>query len=169
MARIDVTQATVLERIVERLRSELDLPEQRCYETLDADSPLVVPPGGEFFITVSPGEGQFVPGEQAVGNVTEEWRVNVAVFARIHLDQSGRDLEVLLRAGRGMLAIKRDVLAALVGHDLVDDDGNTFLRNLLYIMSVAAPRVMERGRESGALTLYQMTIEVGVEFDWELT
>ena len=37
MARIDVTQATVLQRIVERLRSQLSLPEQRCYETLDAD------------------------------------------------------------------------------------------------------------------------------------
>jgi len=169
MARIDVTQATVLQRIVERLRSQLSLPEQRCYETLDADSPLVVPPGGEFFLTISPGQGRFVEGEQAIGNVTEEWTVIVAAFIRIHLDEAGRDLEVLLQTGRGMFPIKRRILAALVGHDLTDDNGETFLRNLLYVIAVAAPRVIEGGRTSGPLSLYQMTLEIGVDFDWELT
>lgn len=151
------------------MRSQLTLPEQRCYETLDADSPLVVPPSGEFFLTVSPGAGRFIEGEQAIGNVTEEWIVVVAAFVRIHLDQPGHDLEVLLREGRGMLSVKKSILAALVGHDLLNDDNDSFLRNLLFVASASAPRVLERNRESGPLSLYQMTMDVGVDFDWELT
>ena len=168
MARVDITQDIVLERIVERLRSELDLSEQRCYETLDPDSPPVVPPGGEYFLTVSPGQGRFVEGEQVAENLTEEWSVVVATFIRIHLDQPGRDTEVLRRAGRGAFAVKKLLLAALAGHDLTDTNGQTFLRNLLYATTTEAPHVIEGQRESGPLTLCQMKIEFGVDFDWSV-
>lgn len=169
MPRIDVTQDVVLERIVDRLRSQLDLSDERCYDTLDPNSPPLVPPGGEYFIIVSPGTGRFVEGEQAPPNVTEEWTITVTLYVRVHLDRTGRDAEVLRNAGRGLFGVKWLVLRALVGHDLATDDEDTFLRQLCYATGTAAPEVVEGRREMGALFLYRLQLEFAIEFDWDLT
>jgi hypothetical protein len=169
VARIDVAQDVVLERLVERLRSALGLPEQRCYETLSPDSPPVIPPGGEYFLTVSPGPGRFVEGEQVAGNITEVWSVVVSIFSRVRLDESGRDQETLRKAGRGLLAVKQKVLTALCGHDLQTRGNDTFLRWLLYAESCTEPRVLERQAELGPLRLANMELEFGVHFDWDIT
>lgn len=167
MARVDITQDVVLERIATRLRSELDLTESQCYETMEPEEPPAVPTGGGYFLTVAPQESQFVEEQQHPVQCMEQWAVAVTIYSRVHLDQTGRNQNALRDAARGLLAIKKDVLAALVGHDLATSDGDVFLRQLLYARSCTAPRAMDKA--DGALTLAVMTITFGVDYDWDLS
>lgn len=169
MARVDVTQEVVLDRIIERLRSQLALNDRQCYETLDPNSPPAVPTGGEYFLTVAPGDGEFPDGEQAAENITEDWSVTVTAFSRIHLDQTDHDKEVLRNASRGLLAVKKKVLAALVGHDLAEQDTDTFLRQLLYISRCGRPELVSRDGANRGIALATLQLDFGVSFDWDLT
>lgn len=162
MARVDVTQETVLKRIVVRLRRQLRLNRSRCYETLEPEAPAIQPVGGGHFVTVAPGDGQFVEGEQAPPNVTEEWSVLVTVYTRIKLDRLNSDQELLRDASRGLLVLKRKILKALVGHDLTTRAGDTFLRQLLFA------RHCNRPQHDSERHIGWITIEFGVPFDWEL-
>lgn len=172
MARVDVTQDVVLERILAKLRSELGLNNRQCYETLDALAPPAIPKGGEWYVAISPTEGQFVEGEQAPPNVTEEWGIIVTIYTRIALDSTDHDEELLRNASRGLLVLKRAVLRALVGRDLQlespDDTGNTFVRQLIFARTCHRPVIMEREGEPRAM-LGMLSIEFDVHFDWDLT
>lgn len=169
MARVDVTQDVVLDRFVERLRSALKLNEQQCYETLNAEEPPAVPIGGDYFLTVAPGEGDFIDGEQAVGNVTENWAVTVTIYSRVRLDQTDHDKQTLSLAGRGLLHVKKDILKALVGHDLSEEDDDTFLRQTLYAIRTTRPELVSKDGATRGMALAVMRIDFGVSFDWDLT
>ncbi len=169
MTRVDVTQDVVLDRFVERLRSALKLNERQCYEALDSQSPPSIPIGGEYFLTVAPGDGDFIDGEQAVGNVTEDWAVTVTIYSRVQLDQTDHDKETLSVAGRGLLRLKKDVLKALVGHDLAEEDDDTFLRQTLYAIRATRPELVSKGGATQGMALAVMRIDFGVSFDWDLT
>ena len=166
MTRIDITQTVVVRRIVARLRDVLDLPDHRCYETLE---PLVDPPipkGGEYFLTVSPGDGRFdVPMQEAAGaaQLMELASVTVTAYAKIALDPGDRATEILHKVARGMLPIKGDILRALVGHDLVDEDGNTFLRAYLYAMQSWRPRY------NADTKIAMIAVAFGTDYDWDLS
>ncbi len=163
MARVDVTQATVLERMLAYLRSALNLNDRQCYECLQPDAPPRVPVGGECFVSVSPGEGEFIGGEQICENLTEEWTVTVTAYARIQLDSSDHDEKVLRDAGRGLLILKEKILRTLVGQDLITLDGDTFLRNLLFAQHATRPA---HDRDQG---IAWISLTFGVHFDWDLT
>tara|TARA_Y100000310_G_scaffold6676_1_gene7496 strand:- start:5938 stop:6441 length:504 start_codon:yes stop_codon:yes gene_type:complete len=167
MARVNVQQTDVLERIVLRLRDQLSLNDRQCYETLEPLAPPVIPKGGEWFVSVSPGEGEFVPGEQVPANITEQWHVIVTAYTRIKLDPTDHDAKLLRDASRGLLTIKRSVLKAIVGHDLttgsVDSPDDTFLRNLLYASRSHKPNY-DVEKQIGWIA-----IEVVVDFDWDLS
>ena len=169
MSRIDIKQDVVLERVVARLRDQLKMSDRQCYETLDALSPPIIPKGGQGCVAVSAGASTFVTGEQAPVNFTEEWSVTVTVYTRMALDAADHAEKWLRAARRGMLVLKRDVLAALVGYDLEDKDGHTFLRTPLYATRAHAPVVVERSGERDRTLLGLQSIDFGVDFDWDLT
>lgn len=166
MARVDVQQDEVLERFVARLRDQLNLGPSHCF--IVSDPALRVPPpvGGEYFVTVAGGAGQFDDGMQDGGGaeqLMETWTVTVTVYTRVKLDQSGHDDKLLVDTNRGLLRLKRPVLKALVGHDLVTEDGdNNFLRRFLYAISCGHPQY-DAGKAIGWLS-----IDFGVAWDWDL-
>jgi hypothetical protein len=167
MARIDVDQAVVLERIVARLRSALSLNERQVYETLSPDFLPRIPTGGDFFVAVSPLDGTFIDGEQVEDNITEEWGVAVTAYTRIRLDSTDRDEKMLRDASRGLLTIKKRILRALVGQDLKTDEGSEFLRDLLFARHCRQPDAAEI--PDGKIPVGRITLEFGVHFDWELS
>lgn len=165
MARVDVTQDVVVERIVARLRSELHLNERQCYEVLDPMAPPAVPVGGEYFMSVALGDGTFATAEQVSGNVTEETIFTVTIYCRIALDSPDRDQHALREPRRGLLMRKKSVLAALVGHDLTTEDDDTFLRTLLEARRAPRPEIVERD----SVYLVVLRLDFACDFDWDLT
>lgn len=166
MTRIDVTQEVVLARIVARLRDVLDLPEHRCYETLEPLADPPIPKGGDYFLTVSPGDGRFdVAMQEAAGaeQLQELASVTVTAYSKIALDPGDRATEILHKVSRGMLPLKRGILAALVGHDLLDEDGNSFLRSYLYAIQSWRPRYNADSK------IAAVAVAFGTDYDWDLT
>lgn len=171
MARIDVTESTVLARIVARLQGQLSLNARQCFETVQADSPPEIPVGGGYFVAVAPGPGSFVPEEQVAGNITEDWSVTVTAFTRVQLDSAGHDTAVLRDTSRGLLELKRRLLKALCGHDLTTESGDTLLRQYLYAQHCSAPQIgapLRAGRADGSVWVGWISITFGVSFDWDI-
>jgi len=166
MSRIDTTEDIVLTRIVARLRSELTLPDHRCYETLE---PLVDPPvpkGGDYFLTVSPGDGRFDEGMQVGGGadqLMEMSSVTVTAYSKIVLDPGDRATQILHKVSRGMLPIKKLILGSLVGHDLLDGDGNSLLRAYLYAIQSWRPRYNKDSK------IAMIAVGFGTDYDWDLS
>jgi len=163
--REDITQSEVLRLMMEHLRAALNLLPTQCVEAIEPSAPPKIARGGDFFITVSPGDGFFVEGEQAAGNVTEEWTVTVTAYARVRLDYSDTDEKLLRDTSRGLLEAKRRILAALVGRDLNTDDtpAATFLRQLLFAQRCGRPMYDEKE------TIGWISLDFGVHYDWDLT
>jgi len=163
--RIDTTQSLVLQRVVARLREALDLPEGRCYETLEPLADPEIPKGGDFFVTVSPGEGQFDEGMQDGGGraqLMERSSVTVTAYTKIRLDRSDHATHLLQKIHRGVLPLKHKLLAVLAGEDLTDEAGNRLLRHPLYALQAWRPRY---NRESG---IAMIAVAFGTDFDWDL-
>lgn len=165
MSRIDIDQCTVLKTVTDHLRNELRLNERTCFESLINPRNASPPAGGSIFVTVSPGPGDFPPGEQAPGNITEEWSVIVTIWSRIDLDSTGHDEALLRDSVRGLYSLKLQVLKALVGEDLETEDGDTFLRQLLHVTGCSAPA---SGNYGGTNMAY-LQLQFGISFDWDLT
>ncbi|MCP4539923.1 MAG: hypothetical protein GY832_22515 [Chloroflexi bacterium] len=163
MSRVDVAQHDVYDWIVSFLRLELDLGERSCYLTLDPDSPPIIPPSGDYFVTISPASGEFTQGEQIPGNISERSDVTVTVYTRIRLDSTDHDRQALLDASRGLIGSQMRVLAALVGKEIEGDDGETYLRVLAHTTHSTMPR-FDKARGIGS-----MGVDVGIEFDWDLS
>lgn len=137
----------------------MSLNERQCFIVLEPTTPPIIPMGGDLFVTVAPGEGVFVEGEQFAGNATEEWTVIVTAYSRSRLDSTDRDTKVLQDQTRGMLVLKGRVLSSLVGADLLID-GEPFLRTLLFAQQASRP-----GRDDENFISW-VDIVFGVHFDW---
>lgn len=162
MARIDVQEADVLLAFRERLKSELALPENRCYLTTEPEAPPKIPRGGDYFVSIALGDSQFVTDNQAPEQISEENTVIVTFYTRVQLDTPDAGERVLLLAARGLLPIKRKILKALVGHDLALPTGETFLRQLLFATHAARPRY-----DAQEAIAYQ-SISFAVDYDVDL-
>jgi len=166
MTRIDTTQDVVLTRIVARLRDQLDLPDHRCFETLEPMTDPLVPKGGDYLITVSPGDSRFdVDMQDAAGanQLMEMGSVTVTAYAKIALDPGDRATKIIHEVNRGMAPIKLRILKALVGHDLEDEDGNYLLRQLIYAMQAWRPQYNLDTK------IARIAVGFGVDFDWDLS
>jgi hypothetical protein len=173
MARVDVDQTQVLDSFMELLRLELPLTDRTCYITLDPPGQLAFIPASDWWITVSPGEGVFVDGEQSPGNITEDFSVTVTIYSRIRLDQAGRDTSLVLDGVRGLYPLKQRVLAATVGRELRltwkdEDVASTFLRAFLNVVHATAPQVAV-SKHDGHLSIAYMALTYRLPFDWDLT
>ena len=169
MARIDVTEADVLLALLTRLRLQLSLDENACFETLDPLD-LSVLPSGDFFVSVMQGGGTFEEGMQIGGGASqlmEEARFVITYYTRIKLDRGDRAEHILRHAGRGISAAKRAVLKAITAFDLTVASGagagSTFLRQLTTIVSASAPAFDK------PLALAYAQLDLKLPFDWDLT
>lgn len=166
MTRIDSTQDVILTRIVARLRDELELPATRCYETLTPLDEPPIPKGGDYFLTVSPGNGSFDVEMQSGGGVyqlMEMSSVTVTGYAMVALDPVDKETQVLHKVTRGTLPIKRAILKALAGHDLQDGDDNEMLRSFIYAIRAWNPQYNRDTK------MARFAIAFGIDFDWDLS
>ena len=165
MARVDITEAEVMEIVIDHLRTTLELNERQCYETV---SPLTPPknPLSEWWLTVSPGEGNFDEAMQSGGGrhqVTEEWQLLVTGYARVRLDSTDHDMQLLREVNRGLLHIKRRILWAMAQVDLhkIDSD-DTFQLKYLVVRHAGKPEYDE-DRQTGWQTVF-----FEMSHDWDL-
>lgn len=164
MARIDIEQAEVLDAIVSRLQTVLELSERQCFPMARATDVPSVPPGGDYFVTVAPGAGVFEPEEQAAGNITEIGEVIVSAYTRIKTDSTGHDRHLLMNDARGLLAVKKLLLEALCGHDPATEGDDTFLRQWLFAKRADAPDLVSAGADGIHCGVIRVTF--GVSWDW---
>ena len=165
MARRDVTAIEVLDSVLLRLRDQLKLDEAHCYDTIRPDV-FCIPPGGNYWVTVSWGGGSFDDAMQVGGGqeqTTHDAHVFVSVYTKIALDKTGNDHKLLTEKNRGLLELERKVLKALVAADLTVTDGSTFLRQFVPVLQDDPP-VYNTDKQVGTITLH-----FGVSFDWDLS
>ena len=166
MARIDAGQIDVLNAVVSRLQEVLDLTDRQCYPVAREQDVPSIPVGGDYWLTVAPGDGTFEPEEQVEGNITENAEITVTAYTRIKTDSTGHDRYLLMDNARGLLSIKKNILAALCGHDLATTGGDVFLRQWLHAKRASAPDLASAGRDGNVFGVIRVTF--GVIFDWRL-
>lgn len=165
--RVDIQEVDVYTSILTRLRSQLGLNTSNCSLSISPDDgDVVTPTGGNYFLNVGPGGGEFPADAQEGGGdsqCTENLTVLVAIYTKIRTDSVTEDTQTLTEATRGLLAIKRKVLKALVGFDLLDAAGHSFLRKL-----VLASHTMRPGIRRNKNGLAWLTVAFVIGFDHDL-
>lgn len=165
MARINTTLPEVLEAVAKRLRDQLEFGESRCFWALDrGEEPP--PTAADTFLIIKPDGGTFDAGLFVGGGteqLTDDTGLIVDLYSLLMLDRGGRDKEGLFHAAKGLYPLATRVVKALAGHDLViDDDGNTCLRELILPAGHSQPRVMDDNRG------VSMTVTFNLSFDWNV-
>lgn len=175
MPRADVDQSDVLTAVVSYLRTQLTLNETRCYEVIDPNEEPPFPISGDYWLQIALGSGQF-DDSLMTGAVREqlcEWMtITVGMYTRVYLDQTGHAREMLIKAGRGIVRIKRMVLNAFAGADLTVG-GSTFGRELWRpTFCTEAHHVATSGVEgaanAGGIEMLRMLLTFRCGFDWDL-
>ncbi len=167
----DTSQSFVLQQIVARLRAALSLDERSCYVSLSRWlSPKLAGYGGPYWIVVVPGEGRYDESYPAGGGaqqILERAQVEVAACTRIRLDQAEHADALFTDTTRGLLELKRQILQALAGHDLLGQDlgGGEYARILTQYLAPVAAGPAEYDPGSGIATL---GVTFTVEFSWQL-
>lgn len=111
--RSRATQEDILNAFAERLRQVYDPLNERNVVVDDQAIPAITPPG-RFYITISPGEGQFDKSLwETNGHATanEEGTIVVCCMSVNRRDPAGRSSQALLGTD-GLLPWKRKILAA---------------------------------------------------------
>jgi hypothetical protein len=112
-------ESDILQAILDRLRSELQLGERTAFLALSHSEPPKVPRAGDWVLTVTPGRSQYPLEEQAFGQqLVEELVITVTIYTRIALDPVDHAEALILDATRGLAEAKRRVARALAGRML---------------------------------------------------
>lgn len=131
----EITESTLLNTIITRLKTQLTLGDERCYPVNEPNTVKVALPGsGDYILQVSLGEPEYPQDEQAAEVCIERIPVEVTIYTGIKLDRNGRNDEGLKSTTRGMFPIRRLVLKALVGYAI------TGLASLLYASHSSRPQ-----------------------------
>lgn len=164
MARINIKQADVQTSLTAALVSGLAIDATRMLEVVDPLRPPDLLPTGDYFVSVSIGEGNFPIDEQGAAQLNENTQVLVTAYTKLRLDNPGSEHELLHHATRGVLFLKKRMLAILAGVDLTTNAGaDTFLRDRLLIRHASAPNF------DPAPGVGWITITCEVNFDWDLS
>ena len=167
MPIIDTDQDTVLRALVKLLQTKLSLDDRHCFETVTPLQEFGNPQSGDFWVTVSSGDGGYEEGQFQTGGgaaqVVEFGEATVMGFSRIRLDGTDRDTKLLHDLRRGLYGIKKKLLGALVGEQLIDDQGNELLRSLIVAKRAVKPDYAPK-EATGWIGVVFST-----DFDWNLT
>ena len=167
MARVDYTSHGAMALLLSHLRRQLDLNETTCFETLFPDAPPRLPAGGGLQVTVAPVGGIFDVELQiggGAGQLMESETWTVTIYSRLNLDRAHHDEQLLRHAIKGLWPLKQKLLKAIIGVDLtINDDDDTFLRQLLYVTRSGAPKY-DPDKHVGWLS-----VDVAIDFDWDLS
>jgi hypothetical protein len=163
------TPDVIWPRIVDRLIDQITTATtSTCYLSLDPNR-LPSPNPGEFIYVVTPAvSGQFDEGAFDGGGpdmATVRWPVVVTVHSIAMNDESGRDAEFIANATRGIVAKGTEVVKALAGHDLQDEEAPSqdLLAQPIFPDNAALDRDNPQ-KGSGLIQFGFMVI-----FDWNLS
>ncbi len=151
----------VLESVLLFYRQRLELPEDAVFPTVNILAPGEALPGGEFFITITVGDGQFPLEEQDDEQLRENCQFTAMAFLRKTADWGGRDTQFLLDRRRGALALQNRLLL-IVGEELKDPPGDFLIASRVYAVGTIAPTYDD------VKLLGWTGVRFGVEFDWSI-
>lgn len=164
---IPTTQDVVLQRVVARLISQLSgsgFAAANCY-VADPPEPPTTDMAHNLFVLVTAGSGQYPDDVHAGGGANtpfEESSVWVTIYSRIKLDRPFAADASLTNASRGLLPIKRLVLKALCGHNLLDGSGNEILTRYMAPFNCSQP-----GRDTEDFAAVSLAFHT--DFEWDLS
>lgn len=168
-------QATILERIVARLISQIEVLQPETCFVSDLPTPIVWPPSSDLFVTVSPGEGEYDQGMFAAAGeqqVCERGSFIVAVFKSQQADSISAAQTVMLQPGEGSLAYwKLAILQALL-KDAWEPSNNVgpLLRDALYPIRASKPEeIRQWGDDESGPRWSRMMMAFGITWDWDIT
>lgn len=121
-----------------------------------------LPQGGDHFAALSLDSVSYPPVAQSAGEILEATaQLNLAVYARVALDQGFSGEVLMTDPRRGLWPLSRRLLAALAGSLLRDDSGRgRLIDNLVLIRSESVG-----WGESGRLTLAYLVHHLQATFD----
>lgn len=153
-----------------KLRTDLSLTENTCYEVEHPDLAPQEITQGSVVITVCPGDGSFPIEEQASVQLAEDSDVIVTWFTKISLDRQSRITNLLHDAERGILPWKARILRSLMptpasagGNRILLPSGNNFMRGEVTAKSY------HRANWDKDKMIGWASLTFGVGFDWDLT
>ena len=168
MARIATTQLAILEAVKRRIVAQ-------CGPMLNENTVIITdaeePPDGTQNSTVATlwvTDGNFDEALHEGGGAdqTVEYAgVEITLFSRNWSDRKGLGAQSLREASRGLLELKRSLLAAFSAHDLQDADGNELLVNLMAPLSAARPRKTTHKDKP----LADLQLAFSTDFLWDLS
>lgn len=164
--RIDSSLDIILNRIVARLREQIEgANEANCYVSDDPDG-LPAGNSSQFIYVVSPApSGRFNEGMFDGGGTlqaTVDTVLTVTVHSTAMNDQPHRAEQFFLNESRGLFASKASpVLKALAGHDLTDQEGDWILTQPIIPLDYNWERPNQK----------KGSVQFGfrIMFDWKLT
>jgi len=166
MAFRDATQAEVFQAVLAFYRQRFNLPPECVYPSIEPLNPPLVPPGGDFWISVAIAEGEFPHEEQDDEQLFESSALTVMGFTRMQLDQANKETAFLFDPQRGALAIKAKLLL-IVGHQLEIADGANPEGAGITASRVFARRSIKPSYDDQNGVGW-VGIVVGVDFDWHV-
>ena len=161
---------TVLEAVVTRLIDQIsELTTKTCF--IATEPPDDIPPNvrDNLVCVVSPTDSRFDLGvhDGAGADGTFEYAgVMLTIFSSMKLDRVGHDESLLLDVKRGLYVVKKSILKALSGHNLLDANDNTLLVNWMAPLSCESPRAA-RDNKHGLTGSF--AIVFSTDFDWDLS
>ena len=167
MKCVNVTGNTVLASVVSWLRSALNFQPEQCYEVANPDEIPSVPIAGHWWCTVAGGDGQFVEGNQDASQCSEQTEVIVTAYTRIQTDMTDHAENLLHDPARGCFEMKRRLLKALCGVQLVTPSGDLFLRQSVWASRSSPPRNGKHSETGEFIGMIQLAFRI--EFDWDLS
>jgi hypothetical protein len=160
---VDSSQADILDAVERFYSRVLKLPAASLFPSQQPMAPPAGLPGGNFWLTVTVGDGSFPLEEQFPEQLREEVEITVTGFSRVELDEKGRDHKLLKDAERGLLAIKRKILS-IIGQQLKKPDGTPIGADRIYARRATRPEAVSNERDN----LGTVSVSFALAFDWEL-
>lgn len=162
MGYTKLDQAGVHTALVTYLETQLAIDGSRVLELVDPMSPPDLLPTGPYFVSVVIGEGTFPFSEQGAPQLNEEFQLTSTAYTKLWLDAPGSEHELLHEATRGLLYLKKQLLKALAGANVVVN-ANSFLRDRITIASASRPDF------DPLKGVGWVAVTCDVSFDWDFT
>ncbi len=159
----DCDQSDILKAVERFYTRALKIAKDSLFPSQQPMTPPAALPGGNFWLTVTIGDGTFPLEEQCPEQLREDMDFTVTGFTRIALDEKGRDHKLLKSEERGLLLIKRKILS-IVGQQLALDDGTPIGADRVYAVRASKPEVVS----NPATSLGTVSVTFRLAYDWDL-
>lgn len=161
----DCDQSDILESVERFYARVLKLSKDSLFPSQQPMAPPAALPGGDYWLTVTVGDGTFPLEEQFPEQLVEDTDFIVTAFTRVQLDETGRDHKLLKHEQRGLLRIKRKILS-IIGQQLALDDGTPIGADRVYAVRASKPEALVNPAKG--INLGTVSVTFRLAFDWSI-